>query len=421
MKRPALNRHSISTLLILVMVGFLQSCSQPGIVRDPTPLVKMSSPYALHKDWQIQLDKFKYSDSEGLYFAETNKAIFFANPDGVLTSALKANQSRWTDQVIWQRKFNEPILSGPTLYQSNLIIGTAKGSLMSVSQASGAIVWHTELSSEVLSLPVIEQGAIYVRTVDGKLYSVNANTGKINWAVEHQLPNLSLRGLAPVTYSDGMLYVGWESGTVQALDAKTGQTKWQTQLLIPKGRTDLERMVDIQSELILKDGRLYVLGYHGKLAVLNSDTGNLYWSKPISGFRDFLVDDKAVYLSDEDDILHAYDLYTGTEIWKQVHLKYRRLTDLSFYNHKQIVVADAYGVIHWLDKIDGTIVARARHSAQDSVRAQLVRIWVNHKRIYTQDTGGYVTAYNVTPSDWYEFNRPNDPMGILGSQHKEKH
>lgn len=421
MKRLSLNRHSFSSLLLLFLAGVLQSCSQPGIVRDPTPLVKMSSPYALHKDWQIQLDKFKYSDSEGLYFAENDKAIFFANPDGVLTSALKTNQSRWTDQVIWQRKFNEPILSGPTIDQSNLIIGTAKGSLLSVSQASGAIQWRTELSSEILSLPVIENGQIFVRTVDGKLYSVNAGTGKINWTVDHQLPNLSLRGIAPVTYADDMLYVGWESGSVQALDAKTGQTKWQTQLLVPKGRTDLERMVDIQSELVLKAGRLYVLGYHGKLAALNPENGNLYWAKEVSGFRDFLVDGKAIYLSDENDILHAYDLYTGTEIWKQAHLKYRRLTDLALYNNNQILVADGYGVIHWIDKLDGTIVARAHHSAADSQRSKLVRVWVDHKRIYTQDTGGYITAYHVMPSDWYEFNRPSDPMGILKPLHKENH
>jgi outer membrane assembly lipoprotein YfgL len=413
LKHFPLNRHSFFALPLLLLAVTLQSCSQPGLVREPTPLVKMSSPYSLHKDWQLQSDKFKYSDSEGLYFAENKNAVFFANPDGVLTSALKANQNRWTDQVLWQRKFNEPILSGPTIFGSNLIIGTAKGSLMSVSQDSGEIIWRTELSSEVLSLPVIVDNTIFVRTVDGKLDSVNAVTGKINWTVEHQLPNLSLRGIAPVTYANDTLYVGWESGSVQALDAKTGETKWQTQVLIPKGRTDLERMVDIQSELILKSGRLYVLGYHGKLVALNPENGNLFWSKDVSGFRDFLVDDKAVYLADEDDILHAYDLYTGTEIWKQTHFKYRVLTDLSFYNNNQILVADGYGVIHWVDKLDGTLVARARHSSPDSIRAKIVRVWNDGKRIYIQDTGGYITAYTVEPSDWYEFNHPEDPMGIL--------
>lgn len=414
-----MTRFPISIVLIFASAVLLQSCTQPKIVRVPTPLVQMSSPYDIHRDWQIQLDHFKYSDSEGLYFADDSKQVYFANPNGTLTAAWKADKGRWTDQVKWQRKFNQPILSGPTLVGDGLIVGTSKGDLMRLSKADGRIEWQTELSSEILSLPVVAKGNVYVRTVDGKLYSVKAATGKVNWVIEHPLPNLSLRGIAPVTYADDTLYVGWESGSVQALDAATGETKWQTQVLIPKGRTDLERLVDIQSRLILSQGRLYVFGYHGKLVALNPENGNLFWSKDVSGFRDFLVDDKALYLVDEDDILYAYDLYNGTLIWKQTHFKYRRLVDLAFYSHHQILLADGFGMLHWIDKLDGTQVARAKHSDPDSVRAQLVRVWTDKKRIYTQDSGGFVTGYNVVPSNWYEFNHPEDPLGILKKSTKE--
>jgi outer membrane protein assembly factor BamB len=231
--------------------------------------------------------------------------------------------------------------------------------------------------------------------------------------VEHQLPNLSLRGIAPVTYDEGTLYVGWESGKVEALDAATGERRWQVQVIIPKGRTDLERMVDIQAALIMKGGRLFVLGYQGKLVALNPENGNLYWAKDISGFRDFLIDQQALYIVDEDDIVYAIDYVNGTQLWKQDRFKYRQLADPVFYGTNQILLADDLGYIHWIDKIDGTAVARVEVGSEYGTSDRIVRVNVAGKRIYVQDNDGFNTAYTIQPSDWYEFNHPEDPLGII--------
>ncbi len=396
-----------------VLATQLVACSSPKVVRVPAPLIEMSSPYQAHKDWQLQVDGFKYSDSEGLYFAKGEDTIYFGVPSGNITKALTQPQGRWTDQVVWQKKLNEPVVSGPTLYDDLLIIGTSKAHVMALSQKDGHIVWQTPVSSEVLSRAIVVEGQVYVRTVDGKLYSVNATSGKINWVVEHQLPNLSLRGIAPVTYDDGTLYVGWESGKVEALDAATGERRWQVQVIIPKGRTDLERMVDIQAALIMKGGRLFVLGYQGKLVALNPENGNLYWAKDISGFRDFLIDQQALYIVDEDDIVYAIDYVNGTQLWKQDRFKYRQLADPVFYGTNQILLADDLGYIHWIDKIDGTAAARVEVGSEYGTSDRIVRVNVAGKRIYVQDNDGFNTAYTIQPSDWYEFNHPEDPLGII--------
>ena len=414
-----INTHLLKGIGALLITILMAACSSPKVVREPAPLIEMSSPYQAQKDWQIQLDAFKYSDGEGLYFANDDDFVYFGTPAGVLTKALKATQDRWTDQVVWQKKIHQPIVSGPTLYQGHVIIGTAKATLLSLAQEDAQIAWQTELSSEVLSRPVIGNGQVFVRTVDGKLYSINAASGKVNWTIEHQLPNLSLRGVAPVTYDEGVLYVGWETGQVEALDAATGTRKWQSQVIIPKGRTDLERMVDIQAALIVKAGRLFVLGYQGKLAVINPENGNLYWSKDISGFRDFLIDDSALYLVDEDDILYAFDYVNGTQLWKQDNFKYRQAIDLVFYQKKQILLADGQGYIHWIDKLDGTPVARIKHGSHYGTSNGIVRVWAAGNRIYVQDTDGFNNAYTIKPSNWYQFNHPEDPLGILKKKDSE--
>ncbi|BBP42975.1 outer membrane protein assembly factor BamB [Thiosulfativibrio zosterae] len=398
--------------LMVSMLG-LTACSSAKIVRVPTPLAEMSSPLELQRDWQLTLDQFAYSDSEGLYFGADDQQVYFATPSGLLTAVTKSTKTRWQDQIVWQQKFDQPLISGPTVEEENLILGTAKGSLIALSKKTGQLVWQTQLSSEVLSRAVVADGDIYVRTVDGKLNAVKASTGKVKWVVDHQLPNLSLRGIAPITIHDDVVYVGWESGYVEALSAKSGERLWRTQVAIPKGRTDLERMVDLQSQLILTQGRLFVLGYHGQLVSLNPQTGNLYWSKPVSGFRDFVVDESRVYLVDEDDILSAFDVANGTEVWRKDAYKYRVLTDVLSYNSDQLLLADGQGYVFWIDKIDGSEFARSRVSNNYGTGDKIVRVMQDDNRIYIQDVDGIVSAYRIKPSNWYLFKHPEDPLKII--------
>lgn len=414
MKKTNASRYQLLGLgLLMSLVLGLTACSSANIVRVPTALAPLSSPLELKRDWQLTLEKFSYSDSEGLYFAADDDQVYFATPSGHLTAALKAPVSRWVDQVVWQQKLDQPIVSGPTLAGDILIVGTAKGSLIALSKETGALIWQTQLSSEVLSRATVAEGDIYVRTVDGKLASVKLSTGSIKWVVEHQLPNLSLRGIAPITVADDVVYVGWESGYVEALGVKAGERLWRVQVAIPKGRTDLERMVDLQSELILKQGRLFVLGYHGQLISLNPQTGNLYWSKPVSGFRDFVVDAQNVYLVDEDDILSAYDVSNGTEVWRKEAYKYRLLNDLLSYNDEQLLLADGQGYVFWVDKVDGTEFARSKISNELGTGEKIVRVFNESNKIYIQDIDGIVSAYQVKPTNWYQFNHPEASSKLL--------
>ncbi len=397
-----LNRFIILKSFVLIVLIILQSCTQPKKVRVPTSLVKMNiiSPYSVDLQWQLSSSNLSHADSEGLLLTLSKKNLYFANLNGLVTSAFIADKGFWSSQVDWRREFNESITSGPVLAKKSLIIGTSKANLMLLNAKNGNILWKTELSSEVLSSTVLADddtinNTVYTRTVDGKLYSLNIITGKINWVIDHQLPKLSLRGIAPITYYEGTIYVGWETGKVEAIDAITGESKWQTQILVPKGRTDIEKLVDLQAELVVKNGILYALGYRGKLAAINLYNGSLFWAKEVSGHQNFIVDDNALYLVDEDDVLRAYDLLNGTMRWKQANFKYRQLADLAFYEDKYLFLADGLGYFHWIDKLNGTQIARAKYKAPESFSQQAIRVLVVNSQIFMMDSQGYISVYKV--------------------------
>ena len=403
--------HLIRASVFAGLAWLTAGCASSPGSQPPEPLPERSTPYALDKQWQLQLDAFVPAQAEGLHWALAPEHVFFATPSGHVTKAKRAPQARWVDQIVWQKKLGASVSAGPTLREGQVVIGTTKGQLISYDATSAETLWSTRLSSEVLSRPVMSDSQLFVRTVDGKLYAINPENGQTNWVIERNLPNLSLRGLAPVTYHQGRVYIGWENGKIEALDARTGNQLWERQFILPSGRTDLERLVDIQARLLIQDQRLFALGYQGKLAALNPETGRLYWSQPLSGYRSMQLDAQGLYVITADDALHALDPVNGTQLWTQTLLKGRSLSDVFLYGHNQLLVADRYGHLHWFDRVDGSVVARNQISRPGMGEA-IIKLWVDAPSVMTLDADGFVKAYQVQPSDWLEFHHPEriDPL-----------
>jgi len=408
------------TIMFAIVAGFtlLSGCSTSKPLVEPY-MAPMESDYSLHKNWQVKLETMPNRDSEGLFFAEDTKSIYIASETGHLVALKKTNTSRWSDQVQWQVKFDSPIVSGPTRDGDRLLLGTSKGQLIAVSADTGAYLWQTQLSSEVMSRAVVEERKIFTRTVDGKFYALSAKTGKVLWVVEHQMPNLSLRGAPEAVYSDGKLFVGWESGSIQALSAKSGALLWETRIAVPKGRTDLERMVDVQANLVLKDDRLFVLGFHGKLASINPENGNFYFVKEVSGYRDFVVDDSALYVVDEKDIMYGFDMASGATLWKQNAFKGRLIGDLSL-SGDELLAVDGWGYLHWMNKIQGIEIARAKHSNEYGDGNRILRVYSEKKNTYLLDDEGVITSYKVTPSNLKLFKIEHNETQVAADKSVEE-
>lgn len=392
----------LRTAILATIVMGLTACSSPKVVRVPAQLETLDSPIKIVHNWQVTLSAMPVFDGEGLTIAQNDQSVFTADQQGMIAAFKKLNQSRWTDQVRWQTKLSEKVVSGPVLSKNRLIVGTAKGKVVALDSESGDVLWQTQVSSEVLSRAEVAEGKIFTRTVDGRLYALSLKTGKVIWVNERQMPNLSLRGASPVLYSEGVLYVGWESGKIEAIKADSGKSLWESNIAVPRGRTDLERMVDIQASLVIHNDRLIALGYHGKLVAMSLESGHLFYAEDLSGYRDFVVDDQAIYAVDEDDLIHAYDVSNGTKLWTQQALKYRSLGDLKTHQNSLLAI-DGLGYMHWLNKLQGTIEARVKHSNDYGDENHVLQAKVVGDVIYLLDQQGSINSYRVEQSNLAEF------------------
>lgn len=383
----------LTSLLFALIAG----CSNaPPSLPEPGPLMADVPNAPMTLDWRLNLNLVSQADGRGLAINMTDDRAFVATSSGMLTALVTEPQARYSDQVIWQARFEAPLIAGPALDASGLYVGTAKGDVIHIHSETGETIWQTHVNSEVVAQPVVTEYRVVIRTNDGRILALNKLDGQVVWIASAQMPNLFLRGAAPVLIEGEQVFVGRENGIVEALSLVTGETLWQARLAIPSGRTDLERMVDIQAQLVYDQGRLFALAYNGRLAAINTRTGNFIWTRPLSGAKDFIFENNRLIISSDDQVIRAIDASSGTEIWNQTGLVGRlpgHVRSIELKNESVAMLVDGFGYLHWLSLVDGRLFARFAHVDHlDRGRTILVS-QVKQDQYLLLDRNGQLTQY----------------------------
>lgn len=271
-----------------------------------------------------------------------------------------------------------------------VLLGTAHGEVVALSAADGAELWRVSVGSEVLAPPIGGSGAVLVQTIDGRLMALEREDGRVRWSFDSQVPVLTLRGTSTPVHAAGVVYAGFANGSVAAVRVENGEPLWQHQVMLPEGRSELDRMVDVDGTPLLSGGVLYVVSYQGRLAALRAADGSLLWEREMSSYLDLASGYGQIYVVDGDDHVHAYDLRSAEPEWTQTGLFRRRLTSpVAFSNY--LVVADDDGYLHVLAQSDGRFIGRIR-ADRKGVRA---RIAVDGDLFYVLGNSGTLRAYTI--------------------------
>ncbi len=240
-----------------------------------------------------------------------------------------------------------------------VVVGTSKGAVIAFEGASGRQLWRTQVNSELLSAPAISEKVVVMRSVDGRLHGFDASSGKELWSVEQQVPRLSLRGTAIPIIAKEVAVSGFDNGKVMAVSLNSGDTVWDTALASPHGRTELDRLVDIDSEVRVVGENVFAAGFQGRTAMLALDSGQIWWARDMSSYRGLSVDEENLFVTQSDGVVLALRQRDGSELWRNDKLMRRGLSTPAITS-TAIAVADYQGYLHWLDKSTGELVARQR-------------------------------------------------------------
>ena len=358
-------------------------------VEQPAMLVKFPETLPVKKLWGdgVGGGKKQIKLRLGLGPAIDNGLVFAANHKGeVLAVSLE------TGRDVWVKKLKVPISAGPAAALGIVVAGTSKGAVIALDGATGRQLWRAQINSELLSSPAISEKAVVLRSVDGRLNGLDTTTGKVLWSVEQQVPRLSLRGTATPIIAKQAAISGFDNGKVMAVSLTSGDTLWDTALASPHGRTELDRLVDIDSAVRVVGDNVFATGFQGRTAMLALDSGQLWWSHDMSSYRGLAVDADNLYVTQSDGTVVAMRQRDGAELWRNEKLKRRGLST-PIVTGTAVAIADFQGYIHWLDKNTGELVARVRIAKQ---RVSNPPAGVGDTIVVLTD-GGTLAAYRATP------------------------
>lgn len=248
---------------------------------------------------------------------------------------------------------------GVTLALDTLYIGTENAQVFALDVENGDIKWMSSVSGEVLAKPVYDSDRVVIHTSRGDLIALDSRTGEELWSLSNAQPKLSLRGSAAPSISQGGVIYGRADGFVSAALLQTGQPLWQVPVARPYGATELDRLVDADMQPVIRNNIVYALAYNGNLVAIDLLKGELIWSKKYSGFNDIVVAGNDIFLIDYRSHIFAIDRHNGEQHWANTSLLYRNVTGATIANDF-IVVGDAEGYLHWIDRESGEFVAQQK-------------------------------------------------------------
>jgi outer membrane protein assembly factor BamB len=281
---------------------------------------------------------------------------------------------------------------GVGVSDDSVFLGGSDGAVLRLDAGTGDLLWSTRLSGEVLAAPQGDGRVVVAQTYDGKLVGLDYATGEKLWTHDSNVPVLTIRGTSTPILRNGVAYAGFANGRILAFDAATGAVNWESRVAISQGRSEIERIVDVDGTMALIGNELYAASYQGRVVALDASDGRKLWQRNISSFSGVSQGFGNVYVSDEDGTITAY-LRNGQGVrWQQDALGYRELsrpTPVSSY----LAVVDFEGYLHLLSQVDGSFVGRERPDS-DGARADMLS---DGNVLYVFGNSGKLIAYEISP------------------------
>lgn len=260
----------------------------------------------------------------------------------------------------WETELDVAVVAGAGGGMNMVLIGTQKGELIALNEADGKERWRTRLTSEVLAPPKAAEGIVVARTADGRVSGLSSETGEVQWSYQRAVPLLSLRGAGAPVLTDGRVIAGYDNGKLVALSITDGKVIWEKSVAVPRGRTELARLVDIDADPVIINDTVYVVTYQGNVAGVDLATGQILWSREMSSQAGLAaVYGDAVYVTDDEGNVWAVQDGSGDALWRQTRLVRRNVTGPAVAGD-YVVVGDLEGYLHWIARNDGRFVARQR-------------------------------------------------------------
>ena len=382
MTRIGRNLLALSAVLLLSACGLFGDDDEE---LEPAELIEFETKVPVKRLWSTKVG----SDAEFLRVAlrpmGDGNRIYAASINGNVVALDPVSGKQ-----VWRSKLGLGLSSGPGVGEGLVVVVAADGYVIALSADDGAERWRAYISGESLATPLVHDEWVVVQTVDNKLTALSVFDGTERWSLDQTTPTLTMRGSTSPQAVGQSVVTGFDNGRVMAINLESGDVEWDSMLAPPSGRSDLDRLSDIDGDIAVVGQDIYASGYQGRIASLAGESGQVLWARELSTYAGVSADWNNVYSTLQNGELIALSRGGGTELWRQnVLLRREPTVPVSF--RTTVVVGDLEGYLHFFSNVDGEPAARVRAGKSAIVSTPLVMA----DRLYVQSDDGTVSAWIV--------------------------
>ena len=373
----------LAATLVLSSCGIFKSDDEKKL--EPTELQDFVTSVDITRLWSVKVgDKAEFL-RVALQPAGDGNRIYAASRDGNVVAL-----DPQTGREFWRTELEMELSAGPGVGEDLVVVGAADGYLIALNADSGVESWRANVTGETLARPVIKDDLVIAITIDNILRALSAFDGSERWTFEQSTPRLTIRGSATPVLVGTSVIAGFDNGRLASVNLASGDVEWEAMLSPPSGRSDLERLADVDGVISVVGQDIYAAAYQGGVTSVASESGQILWARELSSFEGVSADWNNLYTVNEDGVVIALRRRDGEESWRQESL-IRREPTLPVAFQTMVAVGDLDGYLHFFSNFDGDPVARVKVGSQ----AISVDPVVVADRLYVQSDAGTVSAFSV--------------------------
>ncbi len=365
---------------------------------EPRPLKAYNEAVVIRKLWRSSAGAGQEVYAASLQPAVSDTAVFATNPEGEVSAFNKSDGDR-----LWRTDLETVLTGGVGVGAGLALVANIGGQVIALAADTGKERWRASLTSEVLAPPVASGERVVVQTQDGKIHGLSAASGELVWRYTTELPVLTLRGTATPVVVGNMAILGLANGELVALNLLNGELLWETKFTTGEGKTELERIVDVNTPVVVGD-IIYASSYQGKVGAVSRGAGRELWTQAASSYHAPSYGPGRLYMVGADDRIHSYRASGGIEQWVNEDFLRRKLSAPIALNDF-IAVADREGYLHLLAPEDGEVIGRVKVDG-DGVSVPMVASVIAggegesaRETLFVLDNSGNLTAYQFRMKD----------------------
>lgn len=373
---------------LVVAAMLLTSCgmfSDKDEDLEPKELSKLQNSLNVKRLWSTKLGGAAEYLMVGLRPATDGNNIFAASQDGKVSALAPAN-----GKPVWKTDLEVELSAGPGVGEGVVVLATKDGHVIALDAKTGAERWRRYIGGETLAQPLVKGEYVVVQSIDNRLQALSLFDGKQRWELEQTMPALTMRGASSPLLVGPRVIAGFDNGRLLGVNTATGDIEWDSMLALPTGRSDLDRLSDIDGAIAVVGQDVYAAGYQGRIASLAAESGQVLWSREISTHVGVAADWNSVYTTRTGGEIIAMGRNNGVEVWRNDDLL-RRDPTLPVPFHTTVVVGDFEGYLHFFSSIDGLAVARLSQGSKAITSPPLAVA----NTLYVQSDDGKLAAYSV--------------------------